>query len=69
MIYVKVPIFLHSSRKNSRVSDAKHPIELIQLFDFTLKVKYFQVFRERGALRACNCARDCAREELIFREN
>ena len=49
--------FLFSScslRKDSRVSDAKHPIKLIQLFAFILKIKYSEGFRERGALRVCN---------------
>ena len=31
-----------------------HPIDLIQLFAFILKVKYSKGFRGRGALRVCN---------------
>ena len=46
--------FFHLGKNNSRVSDAKHPMQLIQLFAFILKVKYSKGFRERGALRVCN---------------
>ena len=43
-----------SLRKDSRVSDAKHPIKLESLFYFILNIKYSKGFRERGALRVCN---------------
>ena len=68
MIYVKVPNFFSyfAQKFASNWREAHHKVD--STFDVILKVKYFQVFKDRGALRACNFARDCAREEMISRE-